>query len=89
MKLLVFGLPLIAFDSAQGAKEIIKNGENGFLIENRNKENFVQKINYIIENSDKKKLFSDNSLSISGKYLKENVSKEWDDFINTMKDKNV
>ena len=89
MKLQAFGLPLIAFDSAQGAKEIIKNDENGFLIENRNKENFVQKINYIIENSDKKKLFSDNSLSISSKYLKENISKEWNDFINTMKDKNV
>ena len=30
-----FGLPLIAFDSAEGAKEIIQNGQNGYLIQNR------------------------------------------------------
>ncbi len=89
MKLQAFGLPLIAFDSAQGAKEIIQNNENGFLIENRSKEDFVKKINYIIENSDTKKLFSNNSISISSKYLKENISKEWNNFINNMKNKNV
>ena len=65
MKQQTFGLPLIAFDSAQGAKEIIENNKNGFLIANRNKEEFVKKINYIIENVDKKQFFSDNSLIIS------------------------
>ena len=39
-----FGLPLIAFDSAEGAKEIIQNGQNGYLIQNRNKEDMSNKI---------------------------------------------
>ncbi len=84
MKQQAFGLPLISFDSAQGAKEIIQDNKNGFLIANRNKENFVEKINYIVENTDKKKLFSDNSLAISKNFSKETVAKEWNKFIDNI-----
>jgi len=38
------GVPCIAYDSAEGAREIITSGENGFLIKNRNQEVMVQKI---------------------------------------------
>ncbi len=79
-----FGLPLIAFDSAQGSKEIIEDNKNGFLIPNRDKNLFVQKIDEIIQNPEKMKLFSDNSLKISNDFLKENVSKEWNKFIDNI-----
>ena len=46
------GLPCIAFSSAEGAREIIKDGKNGYLIENRSKVVMAKKIeNYF---SDKK-----------------------------------
>ena len=77
-------MPLIAFDSAQGAKEIIQNNKNGFIVSNRDKEEFVNKINYIIQNTDIQKLFSENSLIISKTFSKENVSQKWNKFINNI-----
>lgn len=79
-----YGLPLIAFDSAQGAKEIIENNKNGFLIPNRDKKIFVQKINEIIENTEKEKSLSEDSLIIADKFSKEKISKEWNNFIDNI-----
>lgn len=79
-----YGLPLIAFDSARGAKEIIENNKNGFLIAERNNENFVDKICELIENSEKKAKFSNDSLEISKKFTKEKVAKMWNEFLNCL-----
>lgn len=82
-----FGLPLIAFDSAQGAKEIIENDKNGFLISNRNKEKFIEKISEIIENHEKKNILSEHAIKTAKLYSKDTVSKTWNNFINNIEDK--
>lgn len=79
-----FGLPLIAFDSAQGAKEIIENDKNGFLISNRNKEKFVEKINEIIEDPEKESTLSEYAIETAKLYSKDTVSKIWNKFINNL-----
>ncbi len=79
-----YGLPLIAFDSAQGAKEIIENNKNGFLIPNRNKEEFTKKIIEIIENPKKQISFSENSLLVANKFSKEKITKKWNKFIDNI-----
>ena len=79
-----YGLPLIAFDSAQGAKEIIDNTKNGFLIANRNKKDFIEKINELIKDSEKRNLFSKNSLITADKFSKNNISEIWNKFIDNM-----
>lgn len=79
-----YGLPLIAFDSGQGAKEIIENDKNGFLICDRNKNNFIEKINELIENPEKQKSFSQNSLITANKFSKDNISEIWNKFINNI-----
>lgn len=84
-----YGLPLIAFDSAQGAKEIIENNKNGFLIPNRNKKQFANKIIEIIENPQKARMLSEHSLIVANKFSKENISTEWNKFIDNIGDKNV
>lgn len=76
-----YGLPLIAFDSAQGAKEIIENNKNGFLVENRNNEVFVNKIYEIIENSEKKENFSNYSLEVAKKFSREEINEKWIKFL--------
>lgn len=43
-----FGIPLIAFDSAEGAKEIINDGLNGYLIPNRDKNAYLNKLEKLI-----------------------------------------
>ena len=48
------GVPCVAFDSAEGAREIIVSGENGFLIRNRNMKAMVQKIGDLVEHPEKR-----------------------------------
>lgn len=79
-----YGLPLIAFNSAQGAKEIIDNNINGFLVADRNKEDFIEKINELIKSPKKKSSFSKNSLITATKFSKNNISREWNKFIDNM-----
>lgn len=49
------GVPCIAFDSAEGAKEIISSGDNGYLIKNRNYVAMVKKIEDLIKNPKERK----------------------------------
>lgn len=79
-----YGLPLIAFDSAQGAKEIIENDKNGFLIPNRDKNKFAKKIDEIISNFELQKTLSENSLVVANKFSKNNISEIWNKFINNI-----
>lgn len=79
-----YGLPLIAFDSAQGAKEIIDNNKNGFLIADRNKKDFIEKISELIKDSEKRNLFSENSLITADKFSKNNISEIWNKFIDNI-----
>lgn len=74
-----FGIPCIAFDSAQGAREIIENNKNGFLIKDRNHNEMIKKIiNYF--NSDKSNL-AKGALKKVDFYSKKSVEPKWFDFI--------
>lgn len=70
-----FGLPLVAFDSAIGAKEIIKN--NGILIPNRDKSLMIRKLKKLLNDISEKKKYQQKSLEIYKEYeydkLKENI----------------
>jgi glycosyltransferase involved in cell wall biosynthesis len=76
-----YGVPCVAFSSAQGAMEIIDNQVNGFLIENRDKKNMAKSILELIEDKEKLKSFSSMSRKNSLKYKKENVKQEWIDLL--------
>lgn len=79
-----FGLPSIAFDSAKGAAEIIENDKTGFLIPNRNIDIFLEKLNELVENSEKQKIFAKNSLLIAKTFSKCNISELWNNFLNSI-----
>lgn len=77
-----YGLPLIAFDTAQGAKEIVDNNENGFLIKNRSKEIMAKKILDVLNDKELSKNMGQVGRKKSEKYIIENVARQWNDFIN-------
>lgn len=79
-----YGLPLVAFDSAQGANEIIDNNENGYLIKNRSKEIMAKKILDLLHDKEQAKKIGRVGRKKSEKYVIENVSKEWNNFINNI-----
>lgn len=76
-----FGLPVIAFDDAEGAREIIVNNKNGYLIKNRNKKEYVSKVNELINNIDIRIKLGKEGKENSKKYDPEIVYKKWIDLI--------
>lgn len=72
-----YGIPCVAFSSAEGATELIENGKNGYLIDNRNKEQYVEKIEYLIKNENIRIKMSEKCIETSLNYLGENIIKLW------------
>lgn len=72
-----YGLPVIAFDSAEGAKELIKNNYNGYLIKNRNEHEMADKIVYLLNNKKELKRLGENAYKTALNYQKENILNNW------------
>jgi len=70
-----YGLPLIAFSSAEGAKGLISN--NGILIENRDKNKMANMIIKLLNNKDKRLKYGENGKVNCEQFLSSNVKKEW------------
>ena len=79
-----YGLPLLAFDTAQGPKEIIEEGKNGFLVPNRSIEEMANKIQDLINNDELRKQIGSYSRIKSEDYKMENVEKIWFNFIDNI-----
>ena len=78
-------LPLIAFDSAQGAREIIDNNINGYLIKNRDKKVMANKITEMIDKYDLRKKIGSSAYLKSQKYNMNNLRKEYVSFFKSMR----
>jgi N-acetylglucosaminyldiphosphoundecaprenol N-acetyl-beta-D-mannosaminyltransferase len=72
-----FGIPCVAFDSAEGANEIISNNKDGYLIPNRDKELMTDKINELIEDKKLRDKIGKNASKKSLLYDKKAVKKKW------------
>jgi len=79
------GLVPVAFDSAEGAKNIIKNNYNGILIKNRNEYNMASSVLKLLKNKDKLQKMSKNAYISSKKYSKEIAKKRWIEVIEGVK----
>jgi N-acetylglucosaminyldiphosphoundecaprenol N-acetyl-beta-D-mannosaminyltransferase len=79
-----YGIPCIAFDSAKGACEII-NSKNGYLINDRNKEDMAKKILDYFDIKEHGKM-SMEARNTAVKYSYENVSGMWNEFIKDLLD---
>lgn len=75
-----FGIPCIAFDSADGAKELLKN-DVGILIENRDKEKMAKTIIELLNNQNKIKKISEISYKYIKNYLPNNIKNKWLDIL--------
>ena len=71
------GVPCIAYDSAEGAREIINSGDNGFLIKNRNMDAMIMKIEDLIKNDEERIKIGKQARKSVKKYTSDIVSEEW------------
>ena len=71
------GIPCISFDIDVGPREIIKDGKNGFIIKDRNKELMKKKILEIMNSRDVRNEIGNNAKINAEKYYIENVVNDW------------
>lgn len=71
------GLPCIAFDDAEGARELIDSGRTGYLIKNRNNRAYIQKIEDLMDDLDTRKRIGKESREEVKKYDGKEVIKHW------------
>ncbi len=80
-----YGVPCVAYDSAQGAKEIIDDGKNGFLVKDRKEEEMLNKINELINDEKLRKRLGKNARSKAKEYDGEIILDKWMKLINKRK----
>lgn len=70
-----YGLPCVAFDSAQGAREVIT--QKNMLITNRNKKQMVERIKDLFKDEQLASKIGSENYEHSKNYLLENVKEDW------------
>lgn len=72
-----YGVPCVAFDSAEGAREIISNNWDGYLIKDRNKEEMAKRVCNLIDNYSRRFIMGNNAIKKADKYSLEEVRDKW------------
>lgn len=78
------GLPMVSFDVTTGPREIIENGQDGYLIPTYDLEKMAESMIVLMKNRKKRKIFSENTQKNIGKFQKERIYQEWVDLIEEM-----
>ena len=76
------GIPCIAYNSAEGANELINSGYNGYLIRNRNQEMMIKKIEDLMDDYDTRRRIGKNSRAFARNFIGDNVIKSWISLLN-------
>lgn len=78
------GLPCVAYDCPVGPRSIIKDEENGFLIENGNIDLFVEKLSLLIENEDIRKRLGEKAQISVANYDLDAIMKQWQNLFESL-----
>ena len=76
------GVPCISFDCPYGPSDIIKDGENGFLIPNGDIQAMADKICYLMENDEIRKEMGRKAHLSAMRYAPENIMPMWEKLFN-------
>ena len=79
------GLPIVSYDCPTGPSNIITNGIDGFLVDNKNTVQLTEKIIELIRNSDKRQLMGELAKKSSDKFILEEVMQKWVDLFSQLK----
>ena len=72
-----YGVPCVAFDSAEGANEIISNNWDGYLIKNRDIDEMAKRVSNLIGNYSRRFIMGQNAIKKANKYSLEEVREKW------------
>lgn len=72
-----FGIPAVAFTSAQGACEIISDNWDGYLVKNRDKEQMAKRICDLISNYNRRFVMGKNAAKKAEEFAVEKIRIKW------------
>ena len=72
-----YGIPCVAFSSAEGLTEIIDNGKNGYIVNERNFEEMCNCVLELINNKEKREQMGVNARQKSLKYELTVIKEQW------------
>lgn len=73
------GVPCVAFDCRCGPRDIIKDGEDGFLVENGDIKQFAKQLSVLIEDEQLRKQMGRNARHNIQRYDVSIIAKKWDE----------
>lgn len=76
-----YGIPCIAYETSSGINDIIDDGINGYIIKNRNESEYIDKINLLIEDNNKRKNMGKEAIKKSKKFSKKVILKIWEEIL--------
>ena len=79
---LACGTPVVSFDCPSGPKEIIRNHQNGILVENQNFEKLTQAINLMINDTDLYQRCKQNAVESIHSFSLDKIGKQWLNLMN-------
>ena len=71
------GLPVVSFDCPCGPKDIIKNGEDGLLVENGNVSALAEGLSSLINNAEQRKRMAENAQRNAQRFNIHQIADKW------------
>lgn len=78
------GVPCVAFNCPYGPSDIIKNGQDGYLVEFSNTQALANSICNLIENTELRKSFGKNARKNVLRYSQDTVMRQWVDLFDSL-----
>jgi len=75
------GLPCVAFDCPHGPSDIIRDKEDGLIVENGNVEALANAICWMIEHNDERKTMGRKAKENVKRYSLDVIMSQWDEFL--------
>lgn len=72
-----YGLPIVSFDCKCGPKDIIEDGENGFLVDDGNVLEFAKRIGELMENASLRKKMGNKAYKSSIRFNEDIIMNQW------------
>ena len=74
-----FGIPCVSFDCNYGPSDIIRNNEDGFLVENGNEKELAEKLQLLMKNETLRLQMGKKARENVQRFSPQNVVKQWDE----------
>lgn len=79
-----YGLPTVAFACKCGPRDIINDGKDGYLVEERDEKEFVERLSELMQDVDLRQRMSDAAYADSANYGTDEIMKKWERLLSSL-----